>query len=103
MRNYSHFAIVSAQFAGSPSTKVCANPGEVQVFLDASDPGTTSLESTEVWMPNSKEYFQYWINQSLSQLGYSFGQLQPPFFLLESPKNSGRFEYPGFPRITFKH
>jgi hypothetical protein len=101
MRNYSFFIIASGQVGGSPVTAVNANNDELQFFLSSLDPGSISLAPTTVWMPNSKEYFQYWINQGLGSTGYSDGALQLPFFWRESPRGSGRFEYPGYPRITF--
>ena len=103
MRNYSTFWIASGQVGGSPVTNVAADADELKFFLNTLDPGSLSLDPTAVWMPNSKEYFQFWINQALGSTGYSPGQLALPFFWLESPRGSGKFAYPGFDEITFYH
>lgn len=82
---------------------VALDADQLRTFLPSFDSGSLSLDPTAVWMPNSKEYFQYWINLAIGSLGLGPGYLQKPFFFLESPRGSGKFEYPGFPAITFKH
>ena len=104
MRNYSYFIIASGQVAGIPTSLVAADNNELQAWLDTldtRDPQQMALPPTPVWMPNSKEYFQNWINGSIQGQAMSFGALQKPFFFLESPRGTGKFEFPGFPTITF--
>jgi hypothetical protein len=86
---------------GSPVTSVNANNEELQFFLSSLDPGSVSLAPTEVWMPLSKEYFEFWVNQALGSTAYSEGALQKPFFFRESPRSTGKFTFPGYPTITF--
>jgi hypothetical protein len=75
---------------------------EASDYVAGLDPGTISLPATEVWMINSKEYFQFWINVALGSTQYSPGNLQEPYFFSISPRGRGKYTFPGYPTVTFR-